>query len=173
MTALNKNKELSLTRERLLELFHHESDSGLFIRKKSVTNSVCAGDVAGTITNGYGIVTIDRKQYRAHRLAWFYVYGIWPSEDVDHINGIKTDNRISNLRCASRSENACNTKTRADNTSGFKGVSWCKMMNKWFAYVNINKKRIKVGYFHDKDAAAEAVRVAREKLHKGFHNHGA
>ncbi len=86
----------------------------------------------------------------------------------DHINHIKTDNRRGNLRPATKSQNRCNSKLRRDNTSGHKGVSWCKVMKKWCAYINKAGKRFRLGHFDDKLDAAKAYNKAALKLHGEF-----
>jgi len=168
----SKEKELALDHSYLLSILEYDPETGLFTRKVPTCNTVYAGDCAGTINHKYLIISINHKSYRAHRLAWFYINGEWPIDFIDHINGNRLDNRISNLRVVSKSQNAQNSLIRKDNSSGVKGVSWCKMMKKWFAYININKKRTKVGYFDNLSEAAKAVSEARESIHKEFCNHG-
>lgn len=106
--------------------------------------------------------------YAAHRIAWVMVYGEWPAKDIDHINGNPADNRIANLRLATDSENLCNQKKRIDNTSGVKGVSWSKKEEKWYAYINKNKKMIGLGRFHSFEDAVAARRAAEKQYHGNF-----
>ena len=92
-----------LSRKRLRELFDYNSDSGLFVRKITVSANATKGRIAGCpAKNGYLRIRIDGRYYYSHRLAWLYQFGEWPSEDLDHINGVRDDNLIANLRCASR-----------------------------------------------------------------------
>jgi len=98
--------------------------------------------------------------YKAHRLAWLYVHGEWPPEQLDHINGQRDDNRVENLRSATRAENAGNSKRRADNTSGFKGVYWNAQRSKWQAKIRRGQLEKHLGLFVCKEDAAEAYRRA-------------
>ncbi len=108
------------------------------------------------------------KNYVAHRIAWLIYYGEWPSQDIDHINGNPMDNRIVNLRLATDSENLCNQKKRIDNTSGVKGVSWSKKENKWYAYINKDKKMTGLGRFVSFDDAVAARMAAEKQYHGSF-----
>lgn len=97
-----------LTNERLKEVLHYDSLTGMFTWKLSVTNSVRVGDVAGHVkNNGYAQVSIDGKKYYLHRLAWFYIYNVWPpvGYEIDHKDLIKNNNRIKNLRLSTRTTN--------------------------------------------------------------------
>jgi hypothetical protein len=139
----------------------------------SLWNSRHAGKEAMTAVSkqGYRVGNINSSLYRAHRIAWALHYGEDPENQIDHINGIRTDNRIENLRVVTNKENSWNQKLRSTNKSGYNGVSWCKMMNKWVARATVNGVEHKIGYFSDpKDAS-----IAREAFNKGvgFHkNHG-
>lgn len=127
-------------------------------------NSKFAGKQAGSIEEGrYVRITIDYIQYYGHRLAWFYVKGEWPEIDTDHENLIKHDNRWDNLRNATKSQNVMNRKRRADNTSGFKGVSKAADRQKWEARIHIKSKKIHLGVFDTKAEAHAAYCAASEK----------
>lgn len=155
---------------RLKELFNYNINTGNFIRKISVSNKTKIGDIAGSNNHGYIRIKIDNKLYSAHRLAWLYVYGEWPSKFVDHINGIKDDNRISNLREATRSQNGMNRTKMTNNKSGYKGVFWDKRANKWKAQIRYNGKFKYLGYF---DNIEDAVNIYNENaniLHGEFVN---
>lgn len=170
-------KELALTQERLKHLLHYNPDNGVFIwrnKPASRSNRIKAGDIAGCIKtdSGYVVINIDGKSYRAHRLAWFYVYGVWPKQKIDHINNIKSDNRILNLREASNSENGWNIGAPATNTSGVKGVCWDKQTRKWRAQCWVSGKHYVLGRFASIDEAAMVVARFREKHHGEFCNHG-
>lgn len=117
--------------------------------------------------DGYKEICFRRKRVLAHRLAWFYVTGRWPKEQIDHINHNRSDNRWSNLREVSHTDNMRNhSKTKA-NTSGHVGVCWDKAKDKWL--VRVRGKF--VGYFDDIEIAAQAREAAL--LNHGFHkNHG-
>ena len=161
-----------LTQERLKELISYDPETGEVKWLVSTSNRVRTGDVSGTRARGqYVKVMINSVIYAVHRLAFLYMEGSFPPEDVDHINGKKDDNRWCNLRAVSRSENMRNQRLSRRNTSGVIGVYFHIPTGKWMAYINVNKKRTHLGLFVDKDDAAKARRVAESKL--GFHpNHG-
>jgi hypothetical protein len=120
--------------------------------------------------HGYLCGTIFKKKYLAHRIIWFYVTGEWPDQ-VDHINGVKSDNRWGNLREVDKRENMKNTKRPITNTSGRVGVYWYEPYGKWLAKVSFKKGPKNLGYFDTFEEACE-VRARAEKEF-GFHeNHG-
>lgn len=104
----------------------------------------------------------------AHRLAWMIVNGKFPDFEIDHINRVRDDNRISNLREATSSQNGYNTKIREDNSSGIRGVNWYPKYNKWRAHINEGGKTVTIGYFSDKTDAESAVMLRRKILHGEF-----
>ncbi|MGJ4857061.1 HNH endonuclease signature motif containing protein [Labrys sp. La1] len=116
----------------------------------------------------YERIQIDGKAYRAHRLAWLYMHGEWPAEEVDHINGDKFDNRIANLRACSKSQNQANCGTGRNNTSGFKGVSWHKGRGMWVARIQVEGRPRSLGYHADKKVAAAAYDRAAKELFGAF-----
>lgn len=127
------------------------------------------GDKAGGKSGpGYEMVWIDGKNYGAHRVVWSLVHGEWPSQEIDHINGDRSDNRIENLRLASRQENAQNLGLREDNKSGVKGVFWHKNIAKWWAYINKEGQRMTLGYFDNLFEAAAARKSAEARLFGEF-----
>ena len=101
----------------------------------------------------------------AHRLAWLYHYGQWPNGDLDHINEVKDDNRISNLREATRAQNMQNVRRHKHNTSGYKGVSWMPDRHKWRAYIFVNYKQQHIGLYNSPEEARDARRSAETRLH--------
>jgi hypothetical protein len=146
----------------------YNKDSGVFTWAES---RGCAkpGDVASSVNSlGYCRVKVDGVSYLAHRLAWAFVNGEFPKSDIDHVNGIKTDNRIENLRLATRSENQCNRGKHANNKSGFKGVNWNQSVKKWAARCMVNGKRTHIGYFDDVALAAAAYQQVAVSLHGRF-----
>ena len=138
---------------------------------KQTSNRVKIGDKLQRTNNGYITVGILTEQYRVHRLAWLYVYGEWPVKYIDHINQIRDDNRICNLRCVDDLENSRNKKQYKRNKSGIVGVNWSNKRNKWEAYISISSKTISLGRFTDKEDAIKARKAA--EIEYGFHkNHG-
>lgn len=148
----------------------YDPETGIFTRK--VTSSpnprAQAGKQAGgRIAHGYRGIRIDGVRYLEHRLAWFITYGYWPKE-LDHINGQKDDNRIANLREATRSQNMANGPLPRNSTSGVKGVSFDKATSKWIAYATLNGKMKNLGRFDSKDAARAARQQTFRKAFSDF-----
>lgn len=129
------------------------------------------GEKAGGLTkNGYVKIKIDGKQFLAHRLAFMFMNEDIPKE-VDHINGVKDDNRWSNLRAVTRKENSKNRKRPKNNKSGVIGVRWDKQTNRWRAIIGVDGKQICLGRYAKFSDAVDARKNA-EVLY-GFHkNHG-
>ena len=162
-------KKISL--DRLKELLHYSHETGVFIRAMDKATAK-KGDVAGTKGNrGYRLIRLDAVEYLAHRLAWLYYYGSEAEGEIDHINHIRDDNRISNLRVTTRDENQRNKKLASNNKSGVVGVRYNAANNRWRADIRVNGKKIDLGSFIDKEDAVLARSVANVKY--GFHkNHG-
>ena len=157
-----------LTAETVRKLLDYEPETGVF-RWRSGREGVSKGMVAGTKNAaGYRQIMILRKRYYAHRLAWLYVNGDWPHAEVDHANGDKADNRISNLRLAEKSQNRANTALQRNNTSGFKGVCFHKPIGKFYASIQIEKKYKFLGYFDTPEKAHAAYYEAAEKYFGEF-----
>lgn len=174
-------KRDELTQAMLMEMLLYNPDTGVFTwrggrfdaRGRRITRFV--GTPAGTpITAGHISIYlhVDKRHYLAHRLAWLYTYGEFPKGLVDHVNRDPSDNRIANLRLATRSENAMNAGMWSHNTSGYKGVCWDKKSCSWMAYVKKDKRMVFRKHFNSKDDAALAVREARKQIHGEFANHG-
>lgn len=120
---------------------------------------------------GYKHGCIDFLKLRAHRVIWAMHYGVWPSDEIDHINGVRDDNRIGNLRVVSRHENMRNAAMHKNNTSGVCGVSWSKACCKWRAHIMVDRKQIHLGVFDDV-ADAVAARLAAEREYGYTDRHG-
>lgn len=135
-------------------------------------NSKYPNRVAGLINpRGYWRVCIDYKVYQAHRIIWAMEYGHWPKKEIDHIDGDKTNNRLSNLRLVDRVENSRNLSIASNNTSGVTGVSWHKKCNKWTVRIRYNGYYHYLGLFSSFDEAVKVRKNAEARL--GFHkNHG-
>jgi len=155
-------------------LFSYDKETGIVTRKISVQNKVKAGD---TITSddgaGYLQVKIQGRKYRLHRLIWLMVTGYLPEKHIDHINGIKNDNRLCNLRECSSSENSFNRGKNKNNKTGYKGVSMCKNnVNPFRAQICKNGVVVRLGEFKTPELAHEAYKCASKKLHGVFSNTG-
>lgn len=121
--------------------------------------------------NGYGQGWVRGNHMKAHRLAWLMHYAEWPKAPIDHINGVKSDNRIVNLRSVSLAENNKNLPIPVHNKSGVIGVSWHPKTGKWRAQIQVRKLSIHIGLFDELDSAALARKAAEGRY--GFHqNHG-
>lgn len=138
-------------------------------RACSIWNVRFAGTVAGSkIGNGYLQVRIGGRSYYAHRLAWAISTGAWPDDDIDHINGVPDDNRLDNLRAATRSQNLWNRSVSPKNKSGLKGVSLHKPSGLWIAQIKANRVARHLGYFRTPEEAHKAYGVASAMLHGEF-----
>ncbi len=158
-----------LTQQYLKEIIHYNPKTGLFkwTSEKKYANSHTIG-----YTNPYGYhsIMIDGRNFPAHRLAWLYVYGIFPPNQVDHINHDKLDNRISNLRAVTNQDNQRNRRFTG-NSSGFMGVYWDKARSKWKTQIKVNQVVVNLGRYDDITEAI-SMRLTAED-HYGFHsNHG-
>lgn len=153
-----------LTATRLRDLLEYEAETGVFRWRKSPTPRIKAGQIAGSPDReGYIRISIDRRLHKASRLAFLYQTGDWPREEVDHRNGVAGDDRWSNLRETSRTLNALNRSKKANNTSGYKGVTRCG--NKWKAQIQAHKRVHYLGLFASPAAAHAAYLVAAKRLH--------
>ena len=161
-----------ITQKELKELVNYNAKTGVFTwakgRPGASKGSVCGGINKG---NGYACVMILGVAHAAHRLAFLYVNGFMPTGEIDHVNHIKTDNRIENLRSCSRKENSMNRSLFTSNKTGITGVSFYENKSKWYSYIQVNKKSISLGW-HSTLFDAAAARI-KSNLKYGFHiNHG-
>lgn len=151
---------------RLRECLDYNPDTGVFTWKISPRNRTLPGDVAGHLNDsGYLICCIDQQQIRLHRAAWAIYYGEMPPKHIDHINRIRSDNRISNLRLASDAENVQNSTLRYNSKTGVKGVNYRKDTNKYSACITVDKKTIYLGCFDTLEEAQAARLEAEIKYH--------
>lgn len=154
-----------LSQAQLKELLHYCPDTGVFTHIKA-RSGIKTGAVAGCKrADGYVTVSVLGRPYRAHRLAWLYINGEFPGNDIDHINRVRSDNRFCNLRLATRAENLQNLSHRKDNRSGVVGVSWCNQKQKWLAQIWASRKCINLGFFSQKTDAESARKAAEKKFH--------
>lgn len=162
----------TLTKELLQTLFEYK-EGELYWKTLKIKNQVKVGDKAGYIDdiNKYKSVSINNTCFLLHKIIYIYHYGYCP-KFIDHINGIRNDNRIENLRPATSSQNAQNAKKRKDNTTGVKGINFCKRDKRFVARVQSNGKRYLLGYFKTLEEAKLEVIKARETYHKEYANNG-
>ena len=178
-------KETELTQEIVKEFLHYDPESGELTWKerspywfseekyRKAWNTKHAGKCADYIhTNGVGYtvctVGIFHKNYRSHRVIWLYVTGEWPEKCIDHIDRDATNNRWSNLRQVTRSQNSRNMSMMASNTSGVTGVSWNKGISRWVAEVWLNGKKQYLGCFKECDLDLATKKVLEFRAENGF-----
>lgn len=160
-----------MTQEELKDVLSYEPDTGLFRWLINTNNQLEIGDVAGTKSTGYIRIRINNRAYMAHQLAFLYMTGSIPNR-IDHKDQNGMNNAWNNLREATTSQNNCNSSIRSDNTSGIKGVSWCKRHNKFRARIALNKKTHYLGHYDDAEEARKVIENFRENLHGVFANNG-
>lgn len=157
-----------LTGSRLEQLLIYEAATGEF-RWRGGQKKVRPGMLAGSRDkDGYIQICIDQRVYKAHRLAWLWMHGEWPSAEIDHIDLNKANNKISNLREASKSQNMMNQSVRASSATGIKGVQFDKRRGQFTARITANGVIHRLGRFDTADMAASAYRSAAERLHGKF-----
>lgn len=152
-----------LTQEQLKSQFTYDSDTGIFTRKFATKQYITVSK------NGAVIILVNRKRYSAHRLAWLYVYGEFPTLLVDHINGVRTDNRICNLRLATASQNQQNRRPKKDSVSGVKGISWLKYRKKWRVRCTVQGVVYNLGDYPDLEIATYAYQTFAKEHHGEFY----
>ena len=160
-----------LTQQELKKYLRYDQETGMFSWVKLPHHLVGKlNQIAGSLNDkGYWVIGLNRIKYKAHRLAWLYVYGAWPNEELDHINGLKDDNRICNLREATHRENMQNLKNSLkNNVSGFLGVGFNKAFknNKYVAQIGKNGKIKFLGSFKTPLEAHRAYLTAKRMEHE-------
>lgn len=159
------NREELLDWDYLYEILDYDEDTGIFRWKVGRSGTKGIGSIAGTRKDGYIQIGINWVLYRAHRLAWFYVWHRWPTKFIDHIDGIKDNNAISNLREATKQENMQNTKKPWSNNksdSSVPGVTFNKATGKYMVQLTINGKLRYFGSFEMREEAEqECIRLRR------------
>lgn len=153
-------------------IFSYDELTGCISWKVSLCRRIPNGSIAGHIhKNGYRRVMYKAKPYYSHRIAWLIHYGNWPEYNIDHIDGNKLNNKISNLRDVDQSENTKNSKKCINNTSGVTGVYWRKYRNHWSVYINDNRRLVFLGNYKTIFNAA-ATRISAQNKYGYSKNHG-
>lgn len=155
-----------LTAQRLREVLHYDPETGIFTWRNA-SKGTKALAIAGMVRqDGYRIICIDQRRYRAHWLAWLYVTSSWPNTFIDHKDGLPDNNRIENLRQATPQLNAENQRrARRDSKSGLLGAS--PHQGKWTAHITVAKRHIYLGIFDTACEAHAAYIEAKRRLHLG------
>ena len=162
-------RNMEITQQLVKNLFDYRD--GVLYWKIQPSNCVQVGDKAGALTGkGYLQTGINGKNYKNHRVIFLMHYGFLPAE-IDHIDGNRTNNNIENLREATRSENNCNARTRADNTSGVIGVCWHKRDKIWQVRISVYGKEKYFGRYDNLEQAKLVAIELRSKYHGEFARH--
>lgn len=157
-----------LTKNAVERLLDYNPETGRFVWKIN-TKGARAGREAGVIVrDGYRRISINRRHYFAHCIAMLLMTGEWPTTEIDHIDGIPSNNTWTNLRMASRKQNGRNRKINRNNTSGFKGVSWSSKAAKWQTGIMVDGRSIYLGSYWDIRNAAAAYNKAAHKYFGEF-----
>lgn len=171
MVVRNINKYID-RQEFLLEYLRYDAQSGKFFwMKRPVYSTICPGDEAGATMNtkhGRRLIKVKGKVLYAHHVAWFMHYGYWPKNEIDHINGNGLDNRIINLREATREQNSRNRKPHSKTGNGLKGAFQIRGETRWFAQIRFNGKQVCLGRFATENEAHQAYCAAALKYHGEF-----
>ena len=154
-----------LTQKRLKELLSYNPETGCFTRNIALKNQPAGAKVGTKGARGYLQTSIDGTVYKIHRLAWLYVHGEWPQNQIDHIDHDTSNNRIDNLRDVSCGQNHQNRNRNTKSASSLLGVGWHKRDKRWFAHIEINGKRHHLGYYADKESALKARQNAETTFH--------
>jgi hypothetical protein len=149
----------------IVEHFEYDPMTGNLYRTRRNHKAGKLGLVTAKDSHGYIIVSHKGRKLKGHRLAWLLQTGTLPTCEIDHINRDRSDNRWCNLRLATSSENSQNCSVRADNKSGVSGVYYVASINQWWAYINVNRRRICLGYHPTLDSAAAARKAAESVYH--------
>lgn len=158
-----------LTQIRLREMLDYDPETGVFrFRKKRGWEGKPAGCIKPGRGGGYCLIRLAGESFRASRLAWLYMTGEWPDQDVDHIDLDRMNDRWANLRLATRSQNMANGSKRRDNTSGYRGVTWNEATQSWRAQVSVNGKNHYCGLYATREDAAAARDLKATILHGDF-----
>ena len=151
--------EPTINHTELLNSVYYNQDTGIFTRTKSAGNTKAGSPIGNIDVKGYVKALVLGKYVKLHRLAWFYVHGTWPNDQIDHINGIKTDNRITNLRICDTSTNCLNQRNpRSNNNTGYQGVHRITKTGRYRASCTVNGIKHQLGIFATAEEASESYK---------------
>lgn len=173
LTTLRKDRIMAaaiLTQAFVQQALAYDPETGVFTWRASKRGSVKAGDSAGfTRSDGYIRIKVGQQAAWAHRLAWLYVYGVWPTHQIDHINGDPSDNRIANLRDVLPRINMQNERHGRRRKCGGSliGAHWSKVWSRWKSSINSGGRAVHLGWFDTEQQAHEAYVTAKRRLHEG------
>jgi hypothetical protein len=159
---------MMFTIDELKSILHYSPETGVFSAVVDRPRAKAGEEVGTILPNGYVHIMVRGKFCKGHRLAWFYMTGEWPSEQIDHINGERSDNRWCNLRECSNEQNSLNRRKYRNNSTSVTGVYWHKKSQRYAASIDFNRKRINLGYFDSVEAAAVVRRAAELKYFGEF-----
>lgn len=164
----SRTKQAPVSHETLTQLLSYSPETGQFVNRVDRPPRGAAGEPAGSVYgNGYVAISIQGRRYYAHRLAWFYAHRVWPSGEIDHINGDRLDNRLCNLRDLTKAMNRQNIRTaQRDNAVGLLGVCR-KKCGKYAAQIHAKDRRRLIGLFATPEEAHAAYKEAKRQLHEG------
>jgi hypothetical protein len=157
---------MNISQEELNSILAYDPLTGILIWKDNRSNMI-KGSIAGSVNSaGYKTITINSKTFRVQRIIWIMMFGYIPNDFfIDHVNGNKIDNRLENLRLATNSQNQQNRPAPKNNSSGYRGVTWHKQMNKWMARISHHGKRKLIGFF---DSAEDAYKAYKNEAKEIF-----
>jgi hypothetical protein len=154
-----------ITQFDLQRILSYDPSTGVFTWINPTSNRVRLNDVAGCLgDDGYLKIQLMGNRYKSHRLAWLYCHGEFPEFELDHIDGVRVNNQLSNLRLATSKQNKENVKLKITNTTGYRGIHWDKSRQKWLAHITHNRKFHNLGRFNDINDALKAVITARNQF---------
>lgn len=159
-------KRTYITQDLLRKHFKFNPKTGSISWLLPTSWRVKVGDEAGSVTvQGYRTIRLFGTLTPAHWLMWFNKHGYWPTEELDHKNGNRQDNRLRNLREGTKLVQSQNQKKYVTNTSGHPNVSWNVGRQRWMAYISIDKRRIMLGQFKEFERACTAAKLGKAKYH--------
>jgi len=154
--------------KQIQKVLYYDFRTGLLWWRERASGRQMNRPVGSPNSDGYLEIHHGENRYKAHILVWVIIKGVWPEKEIDHCDGVKTNNLWCNLRLATRAQQMHNTGRYANNTSGFKGVSFHKVTGLWQSRIMIGGKNIQLGFFKTPESAFSARQIAAKKWHKEF-----